>query len=181
MSFKIKRLLVLLFFVIVPVSLMTAPFFAYTSRQDVGNSASGTSASNTPIADLGQDDRKSTINEYAPQYCKKRQEIKLTGMPKGYPNNDGSGWTNKECRTIIAKLYDAGVGKDDNELELVANGNYAMGMSESSLLYSLGNPYDINTTRIGDDYIKKQYVYGHPIYSPLYIYTENGKVTTIQN
>lgn len=165
------------------VSVLIVWFFIWISTS-VDNSPSGISTSSSISTTEGvaeHVERKSAIDKYASQYCKKRQGTKLTGMPKGYPSNDGSGWTNKECRTIIAKLYDAGAGRDDNELELVSKGNYAMGMSELSILYSLGNPYDINTTRIGTDYVKKQFVYGDPTYNPLYIYIENGKVTAIQN
>lgn len=124
--------------------------------------------------------REDTINKYAPKYCKNHQSTKLTGMSDGYPSNDGSGWTKEECRTIITKLYDIGVGRDDNEFDLVINGNYTIGMSEASLLYSLGNPYDINTTRF-ENYRSSQYVYGNPIYNAVYIYVEKGKVTSVQN
>ncbi|MBS7346207.1 MAG: DUF308 domain-containing protein [Candidatus Sacchiramonaceae bacterium] len=127
--------------------------------------------------------REETIAKYSPIYCQNRQATKVTGMPEGYPNNDGSGWSDEECATIVSKVYDA--TRYDSEQNIaqevgrVTDGTYWIGMSETALIYSLGNPRDINTTRF-ENYTKKQYVYGD-IYNAAYIYVENGKVVTIQN
>jgi hypothetical protein len=126
--------------------------------------------------------RKDIINRVAPVYCQKRQSVKVKltveGEANGWPSNDGSGWTSDECATIISKLYDSGA--TEQELDLVADGKYAIGMHEMSLLYSEGSPYDINTTRF-TDYKMSQYVYGNPLYKATYIYVENGIVTSVQN
>lgn len=131
-----------------------------------------------------EDQRAAMIKKYAPEYCKKRKSLKLTGMPDGYPINDGRGWTKKECETIIGKVHDATHYEDadlkEEEIKRVADGNYWIGMSEVALLYSLGNPNDINTTRL-ENYKSSQYVYGDPIYDATYIYVDNGKVTSVQN
>lgn len=121
--------------------------------------------------------RQATIDKVSPQYCEKRQATKVTlsesGVAEGWPSNDGSGWTNEECVTIISKLYDAGATEE--ELLLVTDNKYAIGMLEMSLLYSLGSPSDINRTQFSG-YTSAQYVYG-----TTYIYAENGKVTSVQN
>lgn len=122
--------------------------------------------------------RQATIDQLAPSYCEKKQgtKVKLSdkGIADGWPGNDGSGWTNEECVTIVSKLYDNGA--NEKELQVVIAGNYAIGMKEMSLLYSLGSPKDINKTHLSG-YTKSQYVYG----DSLYIYAENGVVTSVQN
>lgn len=126
--------------------------------------------------------KKHIIDQFAPQYCEKKQTTKVvlndSGKSDGWPPNDGSGWTQGECKTIISKLYDLGVA--EKEFEVIIKGNYAIGMQEMSLLYSLGSPRDINRTHVAGG-TSAQYVYGDPIYSPLYIYTSNGVVTSVQN
>ena len=126
--------------------------------------------------------RQAIIDRFAPSYCEKKQKTKVSltsnGKDNGWPSNDGSGWTNEECVTIISKLHDSGA--TENELEIVIKGNYAIGMLEMSLLYSLGSPTDINRTHLSN-YTTAQYVYGDPLYNATYIYTENGKVTSVQN
>lgn len=134
----------------------------------------------TSVADnsaLDAQTRQSTIDRFAPLYCEKRQGTKVTlnesGIAEGWPSNDGSGWSSEECVTIISKLYDSGAKEE--ELAVVTNNQYAIGMLEMSLLYSLGSPSDINRTRFSG-YSSSQYVYG-----TTYIYTENGKVTSFQD
>ncbi len=126
--------------------------------------------------------RQKMVNRFASQYCSNRQAVKVSvtdeAKAKGWPINDGSGWTNEECSTIISKLIENGA--TEKELEVVVAGNYAIGMKEMSLLYSLGSPGKINKTHFSG-YTKSQYVYGDPIYNALYIYTENGVVTSVQN
>ena len=126
--------------------------------------------------------RKAVIDRTAPVYCAKRQSVKVIltaeGEANGWPGNSGAGWTNDNCTNIITKLFDTGATEE--ELGLVAEGKYAIGMHEMSLLYSLGSPRDINTTRYAN-YKMSQYVYGDPLYNATYIYVDNGLVTAVQN
>jgi colicin import membrane protein len=126
--------------------------------------------------------RRAIINRIAPIYCEKRKSVKVKltaeGEANGWPSNDGTGWTSAECTIIISKLFDSGA--TEQELDLVADGKYAIGMHEMSLLYSVGSPRDINTTS-SFGYKRSQYVYGDPLYNATYIYVENGTVTTVQN
>lgn len=172
----------LIFFsIIILIVVMCIVFFIDSMKK-------GSEANKIRVAEIAKEakqaekkNRSATIKKYSSAYCKKRQNTVVTNTTGKWPLNDGSGWTTKECKTIISKLYDAGVTGDDNEFELVINGNYAIGMYEMSVIYSLGTPNDVNTTRTGTDYVRRQLVYGNPLYGATYIYTENGKVTSVQN
>ncbi len=128
------------------------------------------------------DARKAIIDRIAPIYCAKRQSVKVKltaeGEANGWPGNTGAGWTNDKCTNIITKLFVAGATEE--ELGLVVEGKYAIGMHEMSLLYSVGSPRDINTTRYAN-YKTSQYVYGDPLYNATYVYVDNGLVTAVQN
>lgn len=147
------------------------------SRSNNGQKTDVSKASNVV------DDRDLITEKYRTTYCKNRANTKVSSMPEGYPINDGSGWTDDECKIIISKILDSTFYSDstniDEEIKRVTEGKYWIGMSETALLYSIGSPRDVNTTKT-DSYTKKQYVYGS-ITNPTYIYTENGKVTTIQD
>jgi len=101
-----------------------------------------------------------------------RQNTKATFDDPSLPSNDGSGWTNEECRSIIATLYDSGSTVSD--IEGVINSKLWVGMRSLELWYSLGNPDDINTSVYGE-MKSEQLVYGYN-----YIYIENDAVTSYQ-
>ena len=59
------------------------------------------------IEDL-KEDRDKIVSSFAPQYCKTHQSTVTTFKDSNYPSNNGSGWTEKECKKIIGLLYDGG-------------------------------------------------------------------------
>lgn len=141
------------------------------------------SASSTDTYTQVENRRSEIISTYAPQYCEKRGSTILTGMPEDWPVNDSYGWLPEECESIIGKVYDSShydnEQNKEEEAQRVTDGTYWIDMSEVALLYSLGNPRDVNTTRT-TNHTRKQYVYGG-LGNATYIYVEDGKVTTIQN
>lgn len=60
------------------------------------------------------------------------------------------------------------------------NGNPWKGMSKRMARLCLGNPYEINRT-IGSYGTHEQWVYNALYTSAMYVYFDNGKLTTIQN
>ena len=178
-----KKALVFLLCVVLPITAIALP--PLVSMSNMSNQQGDGSSGNIQQEIAAQEaERARVVDEYAPQYCENRQEIKLAGMPEGYPVNDGSGWTPEECRIIIGKVHDytryEDIGDIEEEIERVTTGKYWVGMSEIALLYSLGDPSDINTTRTQSS-VSKQYVYGDPLHGAVYIYTEDGEVTTVQS
>ena len=55
-----------------------------------------------------------------------------------------------------------------------------IGMKELDLLTICGQPHDINTS-VGSWGVHKQFVYGYGSYERIYIYLENGLVTSWQS
>lgn len=117
--------------------------------------------------------RASTIDKYAPEYCKTHRSTRVTFEDKSFPSNDGAGFTDEECRKVIEILYDRGASVA--EIEGVVNSTVWIGMSETEVWYSLGNPDKVNTFNYGNG-TTKQLVYGYN-----YVYTDsNGLVTSWQ-
>jgi len=61
------------------------------------------------------------------------------------------------------------------DIDLISQGSVALGMSEEAMLCALGSPEDRNRT-VGSFGVHIQYVF-----DGLYVYTENGKVTSWQD
>lgn len=120
-----------------------------------------------------QANRKSTIKKYAPKYCKSHQSKITTFNDSDYPSNNGSGWTDSECKKIITILYDS--GSSEKDISNMVKSKVWVGMNEAELWYSLGSPDKINTSNYSG-VVSKQLVYGYN-----YIYTDgDGIVTSYQ-
>ena len=117
-------------------------------------------------------DRQRTIDDLSPKYCGQRQATRVSGMPDGFPVNDGSGWTNDECSTIVSKLYD--LGSTSKQIQSIVDAKIWVGMSIIQLAYSIGDPNKINTNVYGSSR-SDQWVYGNN-----YVYVEDGVVTAYQ-
>lgn len=123
--------------------------------------------------EIKEANRQPIIDKYAPLYCSSHRSTRITDMPEGYPNNSGRGWTQEECRIIIDKLYSEDSRED--RIEAVINKKVWVGMTVLQLIYSWGNPQDINKTVVGD-YEQNQWVY--PGFN--FVYVQEGVVTAYQ-
>ncbi len=116
--------------------------------------------------------RAPAIDKFAPLYCSSHQSVRVTGMPDGMPINDGRGWTQDECRTIIDKLYSENPAED--RLQAIVDKKVWVGMTKLQFIYSWGDPEDINTTVVGSSR-QEQWVYGYN-----YVYFKDNIVTSYQ-
>lgn len=132
------------------------------------------SAAKQVSAELDQKEanRAPTVDKFAPLYCASHQSVRVTGMPDGFPINDGRGWTQEECRIIIDKLYSENPKED--RLQAVVDKKVWVGMTKVQFIYSWGNPDDINTTVVGSSK-QEQWVYGYN-----YVYFIDDIVTSYQ-
>jgi len=142
------------------------------------NTASTQAAEPSPAAV-----RQATIAKYAPLYCTNHRSLHMSTNAftdnQGWPLFNGTrAWTASECEAIIGKLYDA--GSNNEHLQALAAGKYAVGMTLHELIYAIGVPTNVQTTTYSD-YTQQQLVYGDPLYNATYIYVDNGIVTSIQN
>lgn len=131
-------------------------------------------------------ERQTAIDTYAPIYCVNQQKIVINEpqlLAQGWPNADGNhGVTNEECVTIITKLYDYLVdyAKVSSRLKSISERKVFIGMEKLELIYSWGEPNDINKTTYSGG-TSEQWVYGNPIYNATYVYLENDIVTSMQD
>ena len=84
----------------------------------------------------------------------------------GYPTHSDSFPTGLEKMNIVKRA--------------LANGSVYIGMQKSDLLIAIGGPEDINKS-VGSWGEHLQYVYRYGSYDRIYIYLENGVVTSWQN
>jgi len=156
--------------------------YAFSDNGSNNLSTDLNSSSNTQDV-VVQENKEGIINDIAPVYCENHQSIYLVEVDnliqEGFPMHDGvSGFTDKECRTIIEKLYS--IDPNREHLLNVAENKYWIGMDYRLLTYSIGMPSDINstTTVFGK---QSQLVYGDPLKDATYIYLEDGIVSSYQN
>ncbi len=148
------------------------------------NTASITqTTASAPAKPSPAEQRQATIDKYAPLYCKNHPNLRMSNNfftdNQGWPLFNGTrAWTAAECEAIIGKLYDT--GSNDEHLQTLANGKYAIGMTLHELIYAVGVPTDWHTTHISAS-SQQQLVYGDPLYNATYIYLENGVITSVQN
>lgn len=117
--------------------------------------------------------REDVINRFAPEYCANHQSTVIHASPEGYPVNDGSGWSDEECRTIVGKLYD--IDRREDRVQQTIDKKIWIGMTIEHLLFSAGQPEDVNTT-VSGEHRRDQWVYP----GSNYVYIENGEVTSYQ-
>lgn len=158
----------LLFFVLLIV------LVGFISAGVFNDNKDDTKVAAAPVADI--------VTKHAKTFCDKHTKTTTTAdflKDEGYPVKDDSrAWTIDECNKIIEKLYT----EDENEkhIEGVANHQIFIGMTQKQLIYSIGNPYNVNTATKAES-VTDQYAYDSGNGKTSYIYIENGRVTTIQD
>jgi hypothetical protein len=142
------------------------------------------------------DQKEAMMQDYAQRYCDKRKEwyrkfpiIEANDKEKSADFNNGIKGINlkiQDCRNTInavVKIMETEEGEIKKDvLEKIIEHTYWIGMNEYYLFASVGVPNDINKTTLSG-YESKQYVYNQDNYGidSIYIYVENGKVTSYQN
>lgn len=137
--------------------------------------------------------RQEKIDGYARDYCDKRSEsyfkdqsypiLKLEGNSLAFNGDDykyGYKLTLEDCKNNVTKLLE--IGKSEEELIKIINWEFWYGMGKGELYASLGSPDDTNTTATSG-YRRVQNIYRFEGWNikTLYIYTENGVVSSYQN
>lgn len=102
----------------------------------------------------------------------------LNGSGIDYQSRSKGAYSTEDCKKIIAGLFDLGYKKD--EIKNVAGNNIWIGMDFKELICSVGLPNDINNTTSAFT-SHHQLIYGDPLNGAIYVYVDNGKVTSYQD
>lgn len=150
----------------------------------------GSSASTSSIS---TEEKEILFTDYANRYCLDRHDsyrsyglLTLTGSILSYDPSKGKlgkDFKTSDCRNIINAISSTVDWTQGNvakqTMEDIVLSKYWIGMKEFQLVTSLGSPNNINTTTTSA-IVRKQYVYEGGK-QPLYIYVENGVITSFQD
>lgn len=122
-------------------------------------------------------------NDLAAKYCEAFNGYRFDVAEFSQGNTKPKGATKgkysaEECKILLNHLVEK--GSDERTLRTIAQAKVSIGMTVLELMVSWGVPNDLNTTKTS--YMNSgQWVYGDPLSGANYVYTDNGKVTSLQN